>query len=135
LPSSEGPSTDSNENPAPVSAVCMTVAACSAVSPTANEPDAGPCPVSVGTASGGSGNDAGGAAQMRPRSVSCCVGGDAAAAGEVVAEPPGTGVWSGAGDADAAVVLAVGDGVATGGAGLHSGSRPSHPPTTGGGVR
>jgi hypothetical protein len=91
----------------------MKLAARSAVSPTANDPDAGPSPVSVATASGGSGRDAGSASQIRPHSVSVWVGSEAAA-GDGAAEPPGTGVSPGDGDDDADGAADVTGGLAVG---------------------
>lgn len=68
--------------------------------PAASDADAGPSsPVSVGTASGGTGNQAGSESQMRPQSVSVWVAGDAAP-GVAAVEPPGTGVRSGDAEAD-----------------------------------
>jgi hypothetical protein len=92
----------------------MNVATLCAEPPAASEAETAPSsPVSVGTASGGTGNQAGSVSQIRPQSVSLWVAADPPAGGAVALEPPGTGVRSGedaAGGADPAG--AVGGGVA-----------------------
>ena len=78
----------------------MNVATACADPPAASDADTAPSsPVSVGTASGGTGNQAGSASQIRPQSVSVWVAADAAAGVAVTVELPGTGVNSGADDA------------------------------------
>jgi hypothetical protein len=92
LPSSDGSAWRSTLEPRSVSRATMKSAACSADIPTASDALTGPSRVSVGTASGGSGNEGGRASQIRPHSASVWVVGTPAGGGVATVEPPGTGV-------------------------------------------
>ena len=98
LPSSDGPSIDSNEKPAPVSAVCMK-SRCSA---PAHRPPATPTRRPRASRSERRPPAAGTTAAGRPRSgPTRCRSGSRATRrpGDAAVEPPGTGVRIGAGDA------------------------------------